>query len=74
MVGAGGGVSHRLREEGEMLHHHHYVEFRWVLLTALVALAVGIFLTMGYGLIGLAFLFVAGALIGGAMMSYLRTA
>ena len=64
-------MSYRLREEGEMLQHHH-VEFRWVLLTALIALAVGIFLTMGYGLIGLAFLFVVGALIGGAMMSYLR--
>ena len=66
-------MSHRLREEGEMQHHHHHVEFRWVALTALAALAVGIFLTMGYGLIGLAFLFLAGALIGGAMLSYLRT-
>jgi len=53
---------------------HPHVEFRWVLLTALVTLAVGIFLTMGYGLIGLAFVFVAGSLVGGAMMSYLRTA
>lgn len=65
-------MSRRLRKEGEM-RHHHPVEFRWVLLAALVALAVGIFLTMGYGLIGLAFLFLAGALIGGAMLSYLRT-
>ena len=64
-------MSYRLREDGEMLQHH-YVEFRWVLLTALVALAVGIFLTMGYGLIGLVFLFLAGSLLGGAMMSYLR--
>jgi len=55
------------------MQHRHHLEFRWVLLAALVTLAVGIFLTMGYGLIGLAFLFVAGALVGGAMMSYLRT-
>lgn len=51
-----------------------YIPFRWVLLTAVACLAVGIFLTMGYGLIGLAFIFVAFALVGGAMMSYLRTA
>jgi hypothetical protein len=56
------------------MRDHHFVEFRWVLLTALVMLVVGIFLTMGYGLIGLAFLFVAVSLWGGAMMSYLRTA
>ncbi|HEX6750259.1 MAG TPA: hypothetical protein VF092_23400 [Longimicrobium sp.] len=55
------------------MRHHHHIEFRWVALTALVALVVGIVLTMGYGLIGLAFLFLAGSLIGGAMMSYLRT-
>jgi hypothetical protein len=67
----GGGVSYRLREETPMQHH---VEFRWVALTALAALVLGIFLTMGYGLIGLVFLFLAGSLIGGAMMSYLRTA
>jgi hypothetical protein len=54
--------------------YHAHVQFRWVVLTALAALVVGIFLTMGYGLIGLAFLFVAGSLIGGAMMSYLHTA
>lgn len=54
--------------------HHHHVEFRWVLLTALVVLVFGIFLTLGYGLIGLVFLFLAGSLLGGAMMSYLRTA
>jgi hypothetical protein len=52
---------------------HHHVQFRWVALAGLVALVLGIFLTMGYGLIGLAFLFIAGALIGGAMMSYLHT-
>jgi hypothetical protein len=52
----------------------HHVEFRWVALTALVTLVVGVFLTMGYGLIGLVFLFLAGSLIGGALMSYLRTA
>jgi hypothetical protein len=51
-----------------------HLPFRWVLLTALVCLVVGIFLTVGYGLIGLAFMFVAFALVGGAMMSYLRTA
>jgi len=55
------------------MRHHHHVEFRWVALTALAALVVGIFLTMGYGLIGLVFLFLAGSLIGGALMSYLRT-
>jgi len=52
----------------------HHIQFRWVALTALAALVFGIFLTMGYGLIGLVFLFLAGSLIGGAMMSYLRTA
>jgi O-antigen/teichoic acid export membrane protein len=51
-----------------------HIRFRWVLLTALLSLVVGIILTMGYGLIGLAFIFVAVALVGGAMMSYLRTA
>jgi len=54
------------------MHHHHYVEFRTVLLTALAVLLIGIFLTLGYGLIGLVFLFLAGSLLGGAMMSYLR--
>jgi hypothetical protein len=52
----------------------HHLEFRWVAFVALAALVVGVFLTMGYGLIGLVFLFLAGSLIGGAMMSYLRTA
>lgn len=56
------------------MEHHHHVDFRWVALSALVALVVGVFLTMGYGLIGLVFLFLAGSLIGGALMSYLRTA
>jgi hypothetical protein len=55
------------------MHHHHHIEFRWVLATSLAVLVFGIFLTMGYGLIGLAFLFFAGALLGGAMMSYLHT-
>ena len=55
------------------MQHHHHIEFRWVLMAALVALVLGIFLTMGYGLIGLFVLFLAGSLIGGAMMSYLRT-
>jgi len=50
-----------------------HIRFRWVLLAAVVCLAVGIFLTMGYGLIGLAFIFVAVSVVGGAMMSYLRT-
>lgn len=50
------------------------IRFRWVVATALAALVFGIFLTAGYGVIGLAFLFLAGSLIGGAMMSYLRTA
>ena len=63
-------MSYRL-QEGEAMHHHH-VEFRWVALTALAALVIGVFLTMGYGLIGLVFLFLAGSLLGGAMMSYLR--
>lgn len=65
-------MSYRLREGSRMQHHH--VEFRWVALSALLALVVGVFLTMGYGLIGLVFLFLAGSLIGGALMSYLRTA
>lgn len=51
---------------------HHHVEFRTVVLTAIAVLVVGIFLTLGYGLIGLVFLFLAGSLLGGAMMSYLR--
>lgn len=54
------------------MHHHHHVEFRTVLLTAVAVLLIGIFLTLGYGLIGLVFLFLAGSLLGGAMMSYLR--
>jgi hypothetical protein len=52
----------------------HGVQFRWVALIAAAALVIGVFLTMGYGLIGLVFLFLAGSLIGGALMSYLRTA
>ncbi len=55
------------------MQHHHHVEFRSVLLTALAVLLIGIFLTLGYGLIGLVFLFLAGSLLGGAMMSYLHT-
>jgi hypothetical protein len=53
---------------------HHGVPFHWFAPLALAALVFGVFLTMGYGLIGLAFLFFAGSLIGGALMSYLRVA
>jgi hypothetical protein len=53
---------------------HHGVPFHWFAAFALAALVFGVFLTMGYGLIGLAFLFLAGSLIGGALMSYLRVA
>jgi hypothetical protein len=38
-------------------------------LTAIVLL--GVFLAMGYGLIGLMLLFLGGGLIGGALMSYI---
>ena len=55
------------------MKHHHHVDFRTVLVTAFAVLLIGIFLTLGYGLIGLVFLFLAGSLLGGAMMSYLRS-
>lgn len=38
-------------------------------LSAIVLL--GVFLAMGYGLIGLMLLFLGGGLIGGALMSYI---
>jgi len=50
----------------------HAVQYtRWFALAAAAALLLGVFLTMGYGIIGLVFLFIVGALIGGALMSYL---
>jgi hypothetical protein len=44
---------------------------RWAAVSLTAAVVLGVFLAMGYGLIGLVLLFLAGGLIGGALMSYI---
>jgi hypothetical protein len=43
----------------------------WAPVGILAAIVIGIFLAMGYGVIGIFFLFILGCLAGGALMSYL---
>jgi hypothetical protein len=43
----------------------------WTPVLLVLALIGGVFLSMGYGIIGIAFLFVLVAVCGGALMSYM---
>jgi hypothetical protein len=43
----------------------------WTPVLLVLALIGGVFLSMGYGIIGIAFLFVLVAVCGGALMSYI---
>ena len=43
----------------------------WTPVLLILALIGGVFLSMGYGIIGIAFLFVLVAVAGGALMSYI---
>ena len=44
---------------------------QWTVLGAVALVVVGVFLAMGYGIIGILFLFLLAVLLGGALMSYI---
>jgi len=50
---------------------HAYQVKRWAALWVPALVVVGVFIAMGYGVIGVVLLLLVGGLVGGALMSYL---
>lgn len=50
---------------------HSYQLKRWGSIGLAAVVVLGVFVAMGYGLIGVVLLLLVGGLVGGALMSYL---
>ncbi|HEU0054233.1 MAG TPA: hypothetical protein VFQ39_13695 [Longimicrobium sp.] len=46
---------------------------RWGAVGIVAVIAIGVFVAMGYGVIGVFLLFILGCLLGGALMSYVSS-